>query len=172
MKILSSNIERFLGENPNASLREYFEYITNETNTKQQKKTNEEELLEDWLKSQDGKWFYIDFNGKSKAFIKFNYQYKKSNGNQRFEEYSLSIFDDGSTSYVRREKRGMNFYWIVNSLYPRLSEYNKATGSFLTNSNRLVKEVSAEYVEGLFRAYEGTIKEGFINAITKTISNI
>lgn len=172
MKILSSNIERFLAENPNASLREYFEYITNETNAKQQKRTNEEKLLEDWLKSQDGKWFYIDFNGNSKALIKFNYQYKKSNGDKRFEEYSLSIFDDGSTSYVQREKRGMNYLWIVNSLYPRLSEYCKATNHLVMNSNRLVKEVSAEYVEGLFRAYEGTIKEGFINAITETVSNI
>lgn len=167
MKILSSNIERFLAENPNASLREYFEYITNETNAKQQKKTDEEKLLEDWLKSQDGKWYYIDFNGNSKAFIKFSYQYKKSNGDKRFEEYSLNIFDDGRTSYVQREKRGMNYRWLVNSLYLRLSEYCHATNNLVTNSNRLVKEVSAEYVEGLFRAYEGTIKEVLLMQLQK-----
>lgn len=107
----------------------------------------------DWLKTQNGKWFYINFNDASKVIIKFNYD---SVWNQ-----ALYVYNDGNKSQVRKENRFMNPLWIAQ-LYP------EATG--LTIANQCVKEVreiSSQYAEKMFRLYDSSVKCDFIDIFGK-----
>lgn len=118
-------------------------------NYKKDQMEEQKEKYHEWLKTQDGKWFYINFNDISKAIIKFNYY--------QVCDQALYVYDDGDKSHARKETRFMNPLWIAQ-LYPEVTD--------LTIANQCVKEVreiSSQYAEKMFRLYDSTVKYSFID---------
>ena len=164
-----TSIDKYLASHPGATLQEYRDWVKAAENRGREQYNEEQRLFDEWLHEQDGKWFFVDFNGNSHAFIKFRYEQKSYLHDKKYQYDSLEFYNDENVVKITKEKRAMNFLWLAK-LYPRINEYAERTGnwSLKTQDAMKVKEVPEDYVQDLFNEYNANV-ETFIN---KTISDV
>lgn len=164
-----TSIDKYLASHPGATLQEYRDWIKAAENRVREQSNEEQRLFDEWLHEQDGKWFFVDFNGNSRSFIKFRYEQKSNMHDKTYQYHSLDFYADGDIVRITKEKRAMNFLWLAK-LYPRINEYAERTGnwSLKSHDSMEVKEVPEDYVLDLFNEYNTNI-EAFLN---KTISDV
>lgn len=167
-----TSIDKYLASHPGATvkLQEYRDWLKSEENRVREQNNEERRLFDEWLHEQDGKWFFVDFNGSSHSFIKFRYEQVSYMHDKKYQYHSLNFYTDEDSVKITKEKRGMNFLWLAQ-LYPRVNEYAEYTGNWSLksqNSVMCVKEVPEDYVQRLFNEYNTNI-ETFLN---KTISDV
>ena len=71
-RLLSMN--EYLDKNPNATLKDYVDYTENIRNASITKKNTIEDNFNNWLKEQEGKWFFINFNDSSYLLCQYTGQ--------------------------------------------------------------------------------------------------
>lgn len=164
-----TSIDKYLASHPGATLQEYRDYVKAAENRGREQYNEEQRLFDEWLHEQDGKWFFVDFNGSSYSFIKFRYEHKSYLHDKQYQHYSLEFYADADVVKISKEKRAMNFLWLAK-LYPRVKEYSEITGNWSLKSQdcMVVKEVPEDYVQSLFNEYNSNV-EAFLN---KTISDV
>ena len=157
MKTLTIN--EYLKQNPDASLMEYKVYCENNDIENIERRANIEKLYNNWVAEQDGKYFFIDFNGNSRVLYK--YSHKKNGNNPK----ALSFYRDAEKTYVKVEKLRMNHLWLddLNPFYP---EYKKTFNYFRDNNNKKIIEVNEEVAKELFARFDNEVNT-FINDIEK-----
>lgn len=162
-RILSMN--EYLDKNPNASLKDYIEYCENLRNASITKKKTIEENFNNWLKSKEGKWFFINFNDSSYMLCPYTGQdmYTKEKVlsmefhrvNERPKTYDINITLD----------RKINYLWL-NGLNPYSHEYLE---SYQRPSGcRWAKEVSDEFVKRIFERFNTTVSTFVDEVIDET----
>ena len=157
-------IEEYLVHYPNASLVEYKKYCNDIEKENIGRKANIEKLYKGWIAEQDGKYFFVDFNGESKVLFKFSYN-KTNHGMGSNACKALCFYNGHDSTYVKVEKREMNFLWL-DDLNPYFPEYKKEFGRFGNTGNRKIIEVSEEVAKELFARFDTDVKT-FINDIAK-----
>ena len=157
-------IEEFLVINPNATLAEYKEYCNNVEKAKADRKANIERLYKKWIAEQDGKYFFIDFNGASRVLFKFSYN-ETNRGMGSNACKTLCFYSGYDSTYVKVEKREMNFLWL-DDLNPYFPEYKKEFGRFGNTGNNKIMEVSEEVANKLFARFDTDVRT-FINDIER-----
>lgn len=164
-----TSIDKYLMSHPGATLQEYRDWVKAAENRGREQYNEEQRLFDEWLHEQDGKWFFVDFNGNSRAFIKFRYEQKSYMHDKQYQYHSLEFYSAENIVKIAKEKRAMNFLWLAK-LYPRIEEYAERTGNWSLKSQDAmeVKEVPEDYVQHLFDEYNTNI-ETFLN---KTISDV
>ena len=164
-----TSIDKYLASHPGATLQEYRDWVKAAENRVREQSNEEQRLFDEWLHEQDGKWFFVDFNGNSYSFIKFRYEQKSYMHDKQYQHYSLDFYADADVVKISKEKRAMNFLWLAK-LYPRINEFAEKTGNWSLKSrdSMEVKEVPEDYVQSLFNEYNTNI-EAFLN---KTISDV
>ena len=165
-----TSIDKYLRSHPGATLQEYRDWLKAEETRVREQNNEERRLFDEWLREQDGKWFFVDFNGNSRSFIKFRYEQVSYMHDKKYQYQSLNFYTDEDSVKITKEKRAMNFLWIAE-LYPRVKEYAEYTGNWSLKSQHSVievKEVPVDYVQRLFNEYNTNI-ETFFN---KTISDV
>ena len=162
-RILSMN--EYLSENPNASLKDYIDYYENIRNASITKKKTIEENFNNWLKEQEGKWFFINFNDSSYLLC----QYTGQDMYDHKSVLSMEFHRVNSTPKTYDIKitldRKINYLWL-NGLNPYsheyLSSYNRPSGC------RWAKEVSDEFVNRIFKRFNTTVSTFVDEVIDET----
>ena len=153
-------IDEYLKENQNASLSEYKAYCDSISLETFNKKKETEALYLNWLAEQDGKYFFIDFNGYSRLLFKF-----KHSTNKITKCKTLSFYRENDNTRISKESREINSMWL-NDLNPYYPEYKKIFFMQSENSCRKIIEVPEDVAKKLFDRYD-TYVNPFIDDIEK-----
>lgn len=109
-------VESFLAQNPDASLKEYVNYVNEEKRIAAERLGNIKRMYNEWFNSKVGSYFLIDFNGYSKLI----FQLSRSNdhASDKFvAKTAFCMFNDGHNINMSIESdRIINKLWL-NNLY-------------------------------------------------------
>lgn len=163
VRILSMN--EYLDKNPNATLKDYVDYNENIRNAQHTRKKIIEDNFNNWLKEQEGKWFFINFNDSSYLLCQYT-------GKDMYDRKSiLSIEFLRETARPKTYKvqttldRKINYLWL-NGLNPYSDEY---LGVYQQKSGcRWAKEVSDEFVNRIFERFNTTVSTFVDEVIDET----
>jgi hypothetical protein len=157
-----SSINEFLKDHPNASLAEYKAFCENIKGERVERMKLIEKQYEEWIAEQDGKYFFVDFNGESRVLFKYSHNSHKNNLLANACT-SLAFYRGKDSTYVKVEKRKMNYLWL-DDLNPYYPEYKQEFGGCEIGKNRKIIEVSEEVAKELFARFDTEVNT-FINDI-------
>lgn len=131
-------IDEYLKLNPNASLKDWGDYLTSCEEATKQYENEQYKKCEDFYKELEGRYFIINFNGASFCIIKVD----KWPSNQYVNKYDCyNIYNDSYKSSIEFERRNINRYWF-NNPYEK-----KYYGSGSTKCKEITKEEYDDIVD-------------------------
>lgn len=161
------SVSAYLEHNPNATLKEYYEYVNKMQNDEHTRKSEAKKNFDDWLKSKIGKWFFVNFNDTSYMLCR----YAGTDMSKR-NTMAIEFIKDGYgniTTWKAQSTydRHINYMWL-NDLNPYAKEnlpyYSQSSGV------RWVKEVSQEFVDKIFNRFN--VVSSFVNETLEEVSHI
>lgn len=165
-KMLSMN--EYLDKNPNATLKDYVDYSENIRNAQHTRKKIVEDNFNNWLKEQEGKWFFINFNDSSYLLC----QYTGKNMYDRKPILSIEFIRERTNPKTYKVQttldRKINYLWL-NGLNPYSDEY--LPGYQRDSCCRWVKEVSNKFVKHIFERFNSTIST-FVDEVIDEVVKI
>ena len=162
-RLLSMN--EYLDKNPNATLKDYVDYCEKIRNDSVSKKNTIEANFNNWLKEQEGKWFFINFNDSSYLLCQYTGQDMYDNKNVLAMEFHRVNSTPKTYDIKITLDRKINYLWL-NGLNPYSHEY---LGSYKRPSGcRWAKEVSDEFVNRIFDRFNTTVSTFVDEVIDET----
>lgn len=162
-RILSMN--EYLYKNPNATLKDYVDYCENIRNAQHTRKKIIEDNFNNWLKEQEGKWFFINFNGSSYLLCQYTgkdmYKGKSTLSIEFLRDHTQAKKYKVQTTFDRK----INYLWL-NGLNPYSDEYFKSYHQ--PGGCRWAKEVSDEFVNCIFERFNTTVSTFVDEVIDET----
>lgn len=162
-KMLS--MDEYLNIYPNALLKDYIDYCEKIKNAQHTRKKTIEDNFNNWLKEQEGKWFFINFNDSSYLLCQYT-------GKDMYDRKSilsiefLRVHTRPNTYKVQTTlDRKINYLWL-NRLNPYSDEY--LPGYQRDSACRWAKEVSDEFVNRIFERFNTTVSTFVEEVIDET----
>ena len=162
-RLLSMN--EYLDKNPNATLKDYVDYCEKIRNDSVSKKKTIEANFNNWLKEQEGKWFFINFNDSSYLLCQYTGQDMYDGKSILSIEFLRENTRPKKYNVQTTLDRKINYLWL-NGLNPYSHEY---LGSYKRPSGcRWAKEVSDEFVNRIFERFNTTVSTFVDEVIDET----
>lgn len=161
------SVSAYLEHNPNATLKEYYEYVNKMQNDEHTRKCEAKKNFDAWLNSKIGKWFFVNFNDTSYMLCRYAGT-DMSKKNTVAIEFIKDGYGNTTTWKVQSTyERHINYMWL-NDLNPyakeHLPHYSVSSGV------RWVKEVSQEFVDKIFNRFN--VVSSFVNETLEEVSHI
>lgn len=161
------SVSAYLEHNPNATLKEYHEYVNKTQNDEHTRKSEAKKNFDDWLNSKIGKWFFVNFNDTSYMLCRYAGS-DRSKRNTMAIEFIKDGYGNIATWKVQSTyERHINYMWL-NDLNPyakeHLPHYSHSSGV------KWVKEVSQEFVDKIFNKFN--MVSSFVNETLEEVSHI
>lgn len=155
MNDLVQELKLHLQEHPNATVREYYEYLKEERKRQKEEERTRQENENVWYDEQIGKYFFVNFNSSSYHL----FQLSRKTHDEYFADVYYSIYTYDSNSSLQIEKDVyINKIWLDNPYSEKYRSYKKC------------KEVSKEEWDNymsVFHEYEQTHEK-----LKKMVKNI
>lgn len=104
-------INQYLTANPNASLKDWCDYVTACDEEQSKNLQDQHQKCEDWYKTLKDRYFIINFNGSSFCAVKVD----KWPSNLYVNKYDCyNIYSDSNKSSIEFEHRDINRSWFNN----------------------------------------------------------
>ena len=103
-----STLKEYLLINPNATLKEYYEYLENIKNKQIEDEKRKEKELNDFYESLIGKYFYYSFNSSSRMYLQVT---KNLNTHTSPIELAYTMFVTNTQSNYEITDRYINKLW-------------------------------------------------------------
>lgn len=130
--------KEYLNKHPEASLKEYLDYVAAEDKAKNDAITEREKKYKEWFESKIGSYFLVDFNGNSKMV--FELAYRPNFGRSTKDlvaKTAYEWFKDSVTVKLSTEKnRPVNELWLPNP--------HRNSPSWTLGGNKEVYELTKE----------------------------
>ena len=133
-------IKSYLSSHPEASLKDYVDYLDSIEKEKRDKETERQNNERKYFESMIGKYFIINFNNSSYIVV---YIDKLISGTRdKFKCYDIII---GQKFSIECEIREFNKFWFINNPY---------LPPVLGQACQWTKEISKEEYEAIVKQYE------------------
>lgn len=144
------SIENYYAIHPNATLKEYFDYIKEENKIKKQQVIEKEHKLIEWYKNLEGRYFILNFNNDSFLAVYVD-KWPNNAYNNPYLCYNI-VLDTNCIN--EQEKRQVSRYWFKNPYEDNYFGQNEGS----------CKEITKEEFDSIVDKYK-TIKNliGTIN---------